>query len=226
MPTFQGGNNSKDFIKVMKNWFYYRFKKNTIYITPKSVDYSRKLTQNWQELVTNKIKRVGRAQPLRGENGVSIPLVQDGVFFNTYHNPVWIDMPGDYNWGDKGAGRRQVETVGHDKSCFTLKFSCSKSSKNLPPYVIFKVAVPTENPARDTIAYRIKERLPDNVGRYYSPEDKIHLVVSKTANSNGELPIDMIEKVILPIVGIFEGKRGGVLVDDFRGHSHKKSWSL
>lgn len=45
------------------------------------------------------------------------------------------------------------------------------------------------------------------------------MTCSKTANSNGELTIEILEEVILPGIGVSEGKIGDVLVDDFRGHS-------
>ena len=45
------------------------------------------------------------------------------------------------------------------------------------------------------------------------------MTCSKTANSKGELKTEIPLEVIFLGIGIFEGKRGGVLVDDFRGHS-------
>ena len=45
------------------------------------------------------------------------------------------------------------------------------------------------------------------------------MTCSKPANSNGELTIEILREFISPGIGIFEGKRGGVLVDDFKGHS-------
>ena len=47
--------------------------------------------------------------------------MQDEDSFNKYHIPVWIVMPGHYTWGNKGAGGRQVETGGCEKSNFTVQ---------------------------------------------------------------------------------------------------------
>ena len=43
-------------------------------------------------------------------------------------------------------------------------------------------------------------------------------MVSKTSNSNGEITIDKIDKVIFPSIGIFGGSIVGVLVEYSIGH--------
>ena len=45
------------------------------------------------------------------------------------------------------------------------------------------------------------------------------MICNKTANSNGDLTIEILKEVIFPEIGIYEGNMGGVLVDDFKGHS-------
>ena len=44
------------------------------------------------------------------------------------------------------------------------------------------------------------------------------MTCSKTENSNGELTIEILREVIFSGIGIFELKRGGVLVGDFKVH--------
>ena len=46
----------------------------------------------------------------------------------------------------------------------------------------------------------------------------MYITCSKTENSNGELTIEILREVIFPVIVTFEGKIGGVLVDDFKGH--------
>ena len=69
------------------------------------------------------------------------------------------------------------------------------------------------------MAYELLNRLQDNYGNSYPPEDNIHLTCNETGNSNGILTKDILEKVIFPFINVEEGNRGGVLVDDYKGHS-------
>ena len=45
------------------------------------------------------------------------------------------------------------------------------------------------------------------------------MTCSKKANSNGELIIDILQKVLFPNIGIFEVKSGGFIVDNLKDHS-------
>ena len=65
---------------------------------------------------------------------------------------------------------------------------------------------------------KIMHRLPDKNDNAYPPYDKVHLMVSKKANSSSELTIEVIGNVIFPDIGIHNNERGGVLFDDFKGH--------
>ena len=69
------------------------------------------------------------------------------------------------------------------------------------------------------MAYEHKHRLADNEGNQYPPDNYLCMTCSKTENSNGELAIEILREVIFPGIGIFEGKIGGVLVDEFKGNS-------
>ena len=50
------------------------------------------------------------------------------------------------------------------------------------------------------------------------PENKCCLVCNSTANSNTDLTIDILKRVMFPCLKIDELNRGDVLVDDFKGH--------
>ena len=52
--------------------------------------------------------------------------------------------------------------------------------------------------------------LTDKNYNVYSPDEKVNLMPSKTANSGSETTIEILENVIFP------RKRGGVLVDSFK----------
>ena len=69
------------------------------------------------------------------------------------------------------------------------------------------------------MAYELKHHPADNSGNQYPPDNDMYMTCSKTVNSNGELTIEILREVIFPGIVIFEVKRGGVLVDDFKGHS-------
>ena len=56
------------------------------------------------------------------ENRISIPPMQDEHFFNIGHIPLWINMPDDYNWRNKGDGGRQVATGGAEKYFLAVTF--------------------------------------------------------------------------------------------------------
>ena len=66
---------------------------------------------------------------------------------------------------------------------------------------------------------KIMHRLPDKNDNAYPPYDKVHLMVSKKANSSRKLTIEVIDNVIFPDIGIHNNERGGVFVDDCKGHS-------
>ena len=102
-----------------------------------------------------------------------------------------------------------------------MQLTCLKSGRNLPPFIIFKGSSPPPNnyPILNTVAYEIKHRPADNTGNQYPPDNDLYTTCSKRANSDVELTIDILREVIFPGIRIFEVKRGGVLVDDFKGHS-------
>ena len=75
-----------------------------------------------------------------------------------------------------------------------------------------------------SITYEIKNNLPDKYGNTYPSRQKCYIIVSKTANSSGELTVVYLKKVLLPAAGVNRDadafpRRIGVLCDDFRGHS-------
>ena len=76
--------------------------------------------------------------------------------------------------------------------------------------------------AKNTISYGIHHNVKDKAGNSYPPKDKCYITVSPTANSNADLTILYLKKVLLPDHGATEehsDDNAGVLWDDFRGHS-------
>ena len=102
-----------------------------------------------------------------------------------------------------------------------MQLTCLKSGRKIPTFIFFKVASPSpnNNQRRNTVAYELKHRLDDNARNKYPPDNYLYITCSKTENSNGELTIEILREVIFPGIGIFEGRRGGVLVDEFKGQS-------
>ena len=97
-----------------------------------------------------------------------------------------------------------------------------KDGTKLPIYFIFKGVTPAtdgKEPRSNSLAYEFKYRSSDSNDNPYPPEDKAVLTCAPKANSNQFLTKDILEKVIFPGIGINEGLRGGVLVDDFKAHS-------
>ena len=97
--------------------------------------------------------------------------------------------------------------------------SCLKSGRKLRPIIIFKGTPAQERSSRRSIAVEIRDRLPDNAGNMYPERNKVHMITTKTANSTGEVAMDCLRDVIFPEIGLLEGKRCGVLVDNFKWHS-------
>ena len=130
-------------------------------------------------------------------------------------------MPGNYSWIESCASNNQVVTGGAEKEPYTVYLTCLKSGRNIPPFIIFKGAYPPtkNNPRINTGAYELKHCLDDNTGNQYPTDNNMYMKCSKTANSNGELTIDILWKVVFPGIGIYEVKRGGVFVDDLKGLS-------
>ena len=156
------------------------------------------------------------------KHGIVIPPIPDSRWCNTDHIPFTIECVGNYSWGERNSGRRQIQTAGYEKQRFTAQLSILKNGTKLPVYFIFKGATPTTDgtePRRNSLAYEFKHRLSDSNDNPYPPEDKAVLTCAPKANSNQFLTKDILEKVIFPAIGINEGLRGGVLVDDFKAHS-------
>ena len=102
-----------------------------------------------------------------------------------------------------------------------MQLTCLKSGRKLPPFIIFKGASPhpNNNLRINIVIYELKYCLYNNAGNQYPPDNVLYMTCSKTENSNGELTIEILRDVIFTGIEIFEGKRGGGLVHDFKGHS-------
>ena len=151
--------------------------------------------------------------------GLLIPSIGDDQLVNRYHVPVYRDLPGNYSWGPINYGNTQIATGGAEKECFTVQLSCLKSGRKLRPIIIFKGAPAHAFSSTRSIVVEIRDMLPDNAGNMYPSRNKIHIITKKTANLTGGVTMDCLRDVIFHEIGVLEGERCGVLVDDFKGHS-------
>ena len=103
--------------------------------------------------------------------------------------------------------------------CFTVQLSCLKSRRKIRPIIIFKGAPTHAHSSTISIAVEIRDRLPYNSGNIFPARNKIRVNTTKTSNSTGEVTMDCLRDVIFPEIGVLEGERCGILVDDFKGHS-------
>ena len=93
--------------------------------------------------------------------------------------------------------------------------------------LVFKAAEAPPGKARGrkgTVTYEIYHDLPDQWRNQYPLKEKCYAMVSKTANSSGDLPIDFINIDFFPAVCVVDGElqRPAVaLCDAFSGHYDK-----
>ena len=52
------------------------------------------------------------------QNGetANVPGIDDDVFYNFDHVPVWQEPVASTSWGEKDSGRRNVKTAGKEKN--------------------------------------------------------------------------------------------------------------
>ena len=227
---FKGGRKTNPkWMHQAKGWFYYGFKKRYNLSYTRVAGASRKLPSNWKELLESINRRVAKSQTPRKEGHLVIPAVPDGRVCNSDHIPFYRDMAGAYSWTQKGAGggdkkelRGQLATGGGEKDRFTVQISCCKDGTKLPPFIIFKAKAPDGRREfnSNTVSYELKNRIPDNEGNSYPPPDKVYLTCNDTANSNFNFTKEILENIIFKELGVFDGNRATILVDDFKGHSH------
>ena len=76
---------------------------------------------------------------------------------------------------------------------------------------------------KKTITLEIHSNVPDKYGNRYPPRDKIEMIVSASANSNWELTIDIVNKVIAPAIEAeYTSCQSSILCDNFKGHRKKE----
>ena len=63
-------------------------------------------------------------------------------------------------------------------------------------------------PRRGIVTYELLNRTYDNKGNTFPPEDKCVMAWSCTGNSNGDITVDVLKRIIFLIVGILEGEEG------------------
>lgn len=139
----QGGKGSAEHLSRLKQWFYFRFNKKYRLSNRKIASVGQKLPRGWQRLLEKQIKRIAAAQlpqriTLKNGEIANVPGIDDDVFFNFDHVPVWQETVGTTTWGEKDSGRRNVKTAGKEKNRYTVVLGISKEKKKLPPFIIFK----------------------------------------------------------------------------------------
>ena len=188
---------------------------------------SRKLPQDWMEKKQRINNTVEETQLDKWVDGIKIPGIVDQRWVNSDHVPFTIECVGDFSWGERNTGGAQVGTGGYEKQRFTVQLSITKDGRKLPVFFIFKGAAPQKGkdgqpppPLRaNSVSRELAHCLPDKFGNHYPPADKAVLRCAPKANSNQELTKDILESVIFPHIGINDGHRAGVLLDDFKAHS-------
>ena len=79
--------------------------------------------------------------------------------------------------------------------------------------------------ASNSVTRGITDWRDDKNGTSYPPKGSVYMTVSRTANSNKELNLMYLKKIIFPAFGIIEKEaenfhqRSGIMCDDFKGHS-------
>eukprot|EP00957_Ditylum_brightwellii_P017448 1313735-Ditylum_brightwellii.AAC.2 len=85
----------------MKMCLYKRFIKRFSLSYVRISGASRKLPNDCEEKAAQIIAHVGHDQTPHTDNqGIFIPPIQDEDYCNTDHIPCYIDMTGNYTWGE------------------------------------------------------------------------------------------------------------------------------
>jgi hypothetical protein len=209
---FKGGRaNNPKWFKCIKNWFYDGFCRRYNLSYTRVAGASRKLPPNWKELHGSIVARVAKSQTPRKEGHLVIPHVPDEQMGNTDHIPMYRDMAGSYSWTKKGAGggskkkfRGQLATGGGEKDRFTVQLTCLKNGGKIRPFIISK-AKPADGIREyrsNTVAYELRNRLPDNAGNTYPSDEEVFLTCNDTANSSAVFTQLILEHVIFPELGV------------------------
>ena len=68
---------------------------------------SRKLPKGWETKVAHIIARVAKFQRAQQKHNIIVPPVKYENMCNKDHVPLYIDMAGNYYWGENNHGGRQ-----------------------------------------------------------------------------------------------------------------------
>ncbi|XP_054167207.1 uncharacterized protein LOC128964604 [Oppia nitens] len=100
-----------------------------------------------------------------------------GVIYNADEIPMYIDIPGNYTFTEKGAKTVKVKTTGHEKTRYTLILCADNTGRKLKPAIIFR--------------NRVK------IPKGCSPKELtgVHVMVSKSGSIDRHLMIDWITNV-------------------------------
>ena len=86
------------------------------------------------------VDRVARYQQPHEDvaTGEMMAAIDDDVMWNFDHVPTWYETIGNYSWGPKDSGRRNIKTGGKEKSRYTTVLCIAKSGKKARPFITFK----------------------------------------------------------------------------------------
>ena len=162
---------------------------------------SRKFPKDWEKKWHDITDTVRDTQLEKWVNQILIPGITDKRWVNTDHVPFNMKCIGDYTWGEKNSGRRQVGTAGYEKQHFTAQFTVTKDGEKFPVFFIFKVALPTSDraPSKNTVAFELKQHKPDSYGNHYLTEEKAVLRCAPKATSNQDLTKDILKNSNFPL---------------------------
>ena len=109
----------------------------------KLASVGQKLPTKWENILCDQQKKIAASQfpqriTLSSGEMVWVPAIKDIHYVNFDHVPVWNEAVGNFSWGRKSSGRRNVKTGGQEKNCVTVVLTVSKSGKKGIPFIIFK----------------------------------------------------------------------------------------
>ena len=114
-----------------------------------------------------------------------------------------MDKEGSRRWKQKKF-RGQLATGGGEKDRFTVQLTYLKNGGKIRPFIIFK-AKPADGICEyrsNTVAYELRNRLPDNAGNTYPSEEEVFLTCNDTANSSAVFTQLILEHVNFPELGV------------------------
>ena len=79
---------------------------------------SGKLPSVWEKKICEIIHQVGKAQTPVNRDGVLIPAFCYDDLYHSNHIPVYMDLVGEYTWGEMNSGIWKIGTGLRYRTCF------------------------------------------------------------------------------------------------------------